>query len=130
MYNIQTSHNLIRINFDTLVDLATILIILHYYFNNKNCIILKTLLIVNRSGIKWYNDISAYKNKPLIYLLIKFKDEFKVNNHISSHISDTELNSDLSIEIHTVNPHNTLPVLISRQELTNIIYKEIDMNLS
>lgn len=101
-----------------------ILAILYYYFNNKNCVITKVLLIVYKNDFKWYNDITNFKKKPLLYLLIKLKEELKDTSHTSSHITDSELNNNFSIEISTLNNINTLPILLEKNILLKLMFDD------
>jgi hypothetical protein len=112
------------LNFDKLIEYYIILSILHYYFNDKNCLITKVLLIVNRNDIKWYNDITNFKKKPLLYLLVKLKDNLHDSTHVSSHITDSELNNNVCIEIYTLNLNNSKPIILSREDILKLMFDE------
>ena len=101
-----------------------IISVLYYYFNDKNCFIQKILLITKRNDINWYNDITNFKKKPLIYLFIKLKDESATGKTISSHILDSELNNICLLEIHTLNLYNSEPTLLSKNEILKLMFDE------
>lgn len=90
----------------------TILNIIDFYKKDKNCIIQKILLSSNKSGIKWYNDITIFTKKPLIYLILKMREDWTDNSHNDSHINFSETNNKFTLEITTINPDNTHPILL------------------
>lgn len=79
----------------------------------------------NRIGIKWYNDITSYKKKPLIFLVLKLRDEWIDNSITGSNVFNTETNNSYSLEIYTVNESNIMPIIISKEQLYEKLLKEI-----
>ena len=129
IYNITITSNKVTIEFDNLADIYLILVFLDFYKNDKYCIIKKILLSTNRVGIKWFNDITSYKKKPLIFLVLKLRDEWVDNSNSGSNIFNTETNNSYSLEILTVNENNNMPVTISKRQLYEKLLKEIMYDL-
>lgn len=122
---IELKKNLVVVTFNKSIDIIDLIIILHYYINNKDCIISKVLLIANKNHLKWYNDITPYVNKNLLLLYTKIKsntsDIAKVGE---THFSEEDINIDTILEIHTVNRANKAPKIISKKEMLDIMYAD------
>lgn len=117
--------NLIVVTFDHYIDIIDIITILYYYINNKDCIILKILLISNKKNLKWYNDITPYINKNLLLFYTKIKTNISNDNKIEeTHITENDLNIDTILEIYTLNEDNRRPELLSRKEILDVMYKD------
>jgi hypothetical protein len=84
----------IGIVFNSLSPLIDLLGVLHFYFNDPNTFINTVVLVVDRGGIKWYNDITSFKIKPLAYLLLKLQTEGSTKSRPSTHITSTELQTN------------------------------------
>lgn len=93
-----------------------------FYFNNKNCIISKILLSSYKNNIKWYNDITNLKKKPLFYLLVRLKDDLREGRNLSSHINNNDTNTPFTIEIFTLNKDNITPLIKTKDEVLECIY--------
>ena len=83
------------------------------------------ILSSNKMGIKWYNDITTYIKKPLIFLLLKMRGEHIDNTTNDSHIDFSENNTIYFLEIHTINIINPYPLLMDKDSFKNILTKEI-----
>jgi hypothetical protein len=101
------------------------MVFLDFYKNNESCIIQKILLSTDKLGIKWYNDITNYTKKPLLFLALKLREEWVDNINAESNIFDTEVNNVYILEIHTLNEVNTLPNLITKEKLYDKLLKEL-----
>lgn len=98
---------------------------IHYYTNNKDCIVSKILLISRIDKTNWYNDITPYINKNLLFLYMRIKDTLLYDNTIkNTHITEEYLNNNTILEIHTLNLKNLPPRLISREDILQIMYKD------
>lgn len=106
-----------------------ILVFLDFYKNDKYCIIQKILLSTNKLEIKWYNDITNYIKKPLLFLVLKLREDWFDNSSSESHIFNSEINNVFILEIFTLNEINKLPTLISKDELFNKLLKELLQDL-
>lgn len=72
---------------------------------------------MEKNQTKHYNDITKFKNLPLAYLLLKFKEELEDSGYVSSHIKESDLNQIVWIEIYTLNRENPQPHPLSKEEL-------------
>jgi hypothetical protein len=76
-------------------------------------------------GIKWYNDVTLYIKKPLIFLLLKMRGESVDNTVNDSHIDFSETNLTYFLEIHTINILNPQPIIMDKDSFKKILTKEI-----
>lgn len=101
-----------------------ILACLDFYKNNK-CVIRKILISTDKLGIRWYNDVTIYIKKPILFIVLKIREEWVDNSIAESHIFSTETNRAYTIEIFTLNEINELPNLISKEKLYERLLGEL-----
>ena len=115
----------IIIKFNSLVDAIDIIRVLYYYINDESCILIKILLVSHKNNTKWYNDITTNKVIGLFDILFKLKGVGSEKTSAeSTHITESVLNSESAIEIYTLNSKNSMPLLLSREEILKILYGE------
>jgi hypothetical protein len=124
VYSVLITPNKISITYNKPTSLYLILSTLYYYFNEHSCIISQIVLISDRNGCKWYNNITDYKNKHIIYLFFRLKGEYFDFDHSNSHITDSEFNNNVVIEIHTLNINNNRPKIIPKKKFLKKIIKD------
>ena len=84
--------------------------ILDFYINDKRCVISRISLIKYKDGVYWYNDLTPFKKKSLIYLMLKLRESNLTHGVESTHIDESSLiNYKISLEIVTLNVKNILP---------------------
>lgn len=98
---------------------------MYFYKNQKNTLIVKINIIKDINGVKWYNDITSYKNKPIIFLLVKL-NERKIKLGVeSTHILETNLDDySIVLEILTLNLNNSTPQLMPNDDFKKILFNE------
>lgn len=125
IYKITLSSHKIIIEFNSLTDIYIILNILDYYKKNKSCIIQKITLISNKLGLIWFNDLTNLTKKPLIYLILKIREEWVDNTLSESHINFSEANCVYTLEIKTINEINSYPILLDKTSFKKNLIEEI-----
>ena len=119
---IDKTDNKITISFLQTIDSIDILNIIYFYI--KTSIISKILLVINRNGVDWYNDITAFTKKSLLFLWVKLNEYNIYKQTHSSHITEDEINNQCRVIIETINKDNHYPVLIGKKKFQSIIFNE------
>ncbi len=125
MYIINIAPFIITIEFSNITSSLQVLKIISFYKNKKEVLISKITLILNHDGVLWYNDITSYKDQPVVFLLVHLKNFLPQNQTKSTHIYESDLlNSQFKIEIKTLNEENTPPILIDDVLFKNQLFEE------
>jgi hypothetical protein len=99
--------------------------LLHFYKNNKNCVISKILIERVVNGIKVINDVTSFRDKPTSALAIDLKYGTYKKHAESTHIRDGHLvNANVTIIITTLNKENDMPVLANRNDFLKELFDE------
>lgn len=125
IYKITFSSHKISIEFNSLTDIYIILNILDFYKKDKSCIIQKINLISNKLGIIWFNDLTNLIKKPIIYLLLKIREEWVDNTLSESHINFSDANCVYTLELKTINEINSYPILTDKISFKKNLIEEI-----
>lgn len=95
------------------------------FYKNNNCVIKKILLSTDKLGIRWYNDVTLYIKKPILFIMLKLREEWVDSSNSESHIFSTEMNSTYILEIFTLNKVNELPNIITKEKLYDKLLREL-----
>lgn len=125
IYTIKIAPFIINIEFSNITNSLEILKVISFYKNKKDVLISKITLILNHDGVLWYNDITLYKDQPVVFLLVHLKNFLPQNQTKSTHIYESDLlKSQFKIEILTLNEENIPPTLIDDILFKNQLFEE------
>jgi hypothetical protein len=121
-YNFQINKNVVTINFNKLVDILDIFILIISFSRDSKFIIKKILLININKSYKRYNDITDFmqKNDFLELHLFILKKMDNTEYHESSLLFFDE-KSDFQIEITLQSNVDVLPYIYTRNEIIDYI---------
>ena len=125
MYDVSLSPNLIKIKFTKITNLLDVLMVFDFYINNVHCVISRINLIKFINGVFWYNDLTKYKNKSILFFLLKLREGVSKSGVESTHILESNLlNHDVILEIKTINRDNLTPTITSREDFKKKLFDE------
>ena len=119
---IKITPNQIALEFESGVGLVELLQYLDFYIKQNKGGIVKILLCTKKNEIMWYNDITAFKEKHLLFLHLHMKNIKPKEIHQDSGASEGELSIYCKLIIETVNKVNAHPVLKTRIEFLTELY--------
>lgn len=111
---IQISPHEVIISWHAGVDLVELLQIIYYYDNLNRGNLYNIILGVENKGTMWFNDITSFKHKHLLFLHLHLKQIIPPVRGLDSDIGESDLKKQTMLILKTITAHNEHPVIEER----------------